>query len=170
MKKTNIITIILAILVIGLTGYIVYDKVLSKEETPNNNENTNINQNNNNNEEENEDEVNNLNTIKTYAGCVKEAKLPNKQGFEYAIYKLELKEEEKCVLHYGGIDSASGGSIMLPFDCNNENSYITVNVNDIPLYFKVNNNDTITYQNTNIVMKKVNSPESADYNFCKNNY
>ena len=39
MKKTNIITIILAILVIGLTGYIVYDKVLSTKSANNLNNN-----------------------------------------------------------------------------------------------------------------------------------
>lgn len=41
LKKRNIIIIILILLVLGLTGYIVYDKVLNKEENINNNKNNN---------------------------------------------------------------------------------------------------------------------------------
>ena len=91
-------------------------------------------------------------------------------SFQYAKYVLEIKEENKCVLYYGGVDSSSNGSIMLPFNCDTANSYITVTNSEIPMFFKVNSNDTITYQNANIIMRKVDSPQDANYNFCKNNY
>ena len=161
MKKTNIITIILAILVIGLTGYIVYDKVLSKEETPNNNENTNINQDDNNNSEDYS-----LKTIKKYVGCIKSKELPNKQGFEfvkeyeYAHFIFEIKEQDKCTITYGGFDKNTGGDLAFAFNCN---MFDIVQSPHLEL-------NEITYKPANVVMKKVDLTEIIDYNFCKNNY
>lgn len=169
--KKNIIVIILTILVLGMAGYIVYDKVLStKEENNNYQENNNNNQNQDNNNKGQEDNIYEMKTTKTYAGCSKEAYQSNQVSFEYATYVLEIKEEDKCVLRYGGFYSNINGFILPTFDCVVQDSYVIIINNNIPLYFKINNDDTITYQNGNIVMKKVDSPENVDYNFCKNNY
>ena len=54
MKKTNIIIIILIVLVLGLSGYIVYDKVLYTEENNNYQENNNTNKDDNNENDGNE--------------------------------------------------------------------------------------------------------------------
>ena len=106
--KKNILVIILTILVLGLAGYIVYDKVLNTEEKNiNYQENNNLNQGNNNNSDNNnknninEDNIYELKTNDTYAGCSKEAYQSNPVSFQYAVYKLEIKDSNKCVLHYG---------------------------------------------------------------------
>ena len=61
MKKTNVIIIILMLLVLGLSGYIVYDKVLS-----NNGDNTNYQNNNNQNDENDNDSLSTICTVENY--------------------------------------------------------------------------------------------------------
>ena len=177
MKKTNIITIILTILVIGLTGYIIYDKALSKEETPNNNENTNMNQNNNNNDDmQNEDEESNNTsaTIKKYIGCTtdkNQREYFNNMG-DYVVYVLELKENGMCALSSGSFSkTGNGGLDYQESECVVNDSYIKLKSSEIipGIYFKINSNNQITYQNTNVIMKSVPIDENESL-YCSKNY
>ena len=178
-KSNNVIMIVLILLVLGLVGYIVYDKTFLVNNTDNNevtnNNNNNESTGNNNTTNNSQEDIYSLKTTEKYAGCSSatyqvpyfgmDTELP--KDTEYIIYTLEIKENNSCVL-WNGTDY---NAISFANKCTIKDSYIRMfNDDNVYLYFKINSNNTITYQNANVVMKKIDSEFNANYDFCKNNY
>lgn len=94
MKKTNVIIIILTILVLGLTGYIVYDKVLDAEENNNYQKNNNTNQDDN---KESTGDENNQITDKAINGAYDLLGLPrtNSDGNNLLNYYISNNDYNK---------------------------------------------------------------------------
>lgn len=162
MKKENIITIILLILVIALSGYIIYDKYNSNN--LNNNNDTSIKENNN----ENNDKTNNTTTLNKFknlfVGNYKyESGKEEECGYEFT--KFELKEDGTYTYHSGvmcGSGETASGKYAIGKDkiylFNNECKVVNISnsceyPNCSPLYeldYSLTNNDIeIYFNNTN---------------------
>lgn len=122
-KNNNLIIIILLLLVIGLAGYIIYDKVTEKDannnkENVNNNENNNQNDvnnndvnNNQNNDQNNNETNNNDNSERIYSKDIPVSKTINGKtvNLEYKI-SIEYKEYDSNVEPYIIVDFFINGN------------------------------------------------------------
>lgn len=113
-KNYTVIIVILALLVVGLGGYIVYDKMVTKESvntenTKTNKENTEYKNDNNKNENEKTEDDNYIKTRKcsgVYSGEVVIYKNVQTGGYDKGTLTIELKEDGTYSLKKESSDTA----------------------------------------------------------------
>ena len=125
----NIVITILAILVLGLGGYLVYDKVIDKDVKEEVKEEQNSTTNNNVEQEQNDTTNNYVEQEKVLVGMFEASVLGgvNAAGENfYKLYKLNIKEDKTCDFS----TSVSGGSgVTYLGTCTFDGSFIILTAN-----------------------------------------